>query len=257
MSGAGPAAARRVVVAFTHGAAAPSALRAAAHFARLLDAELHGLLLEDEGLFAAAALSFTRHLDAALRWEPLSHRGLAEQYAAAAALLRRDVLRAAGAAGVVGRFAVARGEPAATLASSAASADWLAVLEAPGSPSAHLAGAWAERAQRAGREPATLHLPREAPARSGAVVAVVGSPDDPALALARRIAAAAGERLMVVDLASGPSAIVRAMPELVRSRAWLVVMQRPLFERRGAALAPLVDGHAVGWLLLGRGEQLL
>ena len=257
MSGATPVVTRRIVLAFTHGAAPLPALRTAADFARLLDAELHGLLVEDERLFAAAALSFTRQLDAALRWQPLSQEGLAEQYAAAAGLLRRHLLRAAEAAGVVGRFTVVRGDPLALLASSAGTADLLAVLEAPGSPAARLAASWAASARGAGEEPATLHVPREAGPRSGAVVAVLASRDDPALALARRIAAAAGERLLVVDLTSAPTAVAQALPQLIRARARLVVMQRSLFERIGAGLASLVDGHRVGWLLLGRGEQLL
>ena len=274
---------RRVVLALTHDTAPQPALRTAASLARLLSAELHGLLIEDEAPFAAAALPFTRHLDPASRsWQPLSPEGLAQQYAAAAAVLRKCLQQAAAAAGVAAGFTVLRGDPAESLARGARPSDLMAVLGAPRAPTSRIGPPGSGGTVRADAWAAILHVPRGAAPHAGPVVAVVSSIETATVTVAARVAAMAGERLLIVDLTGAPAAQVRAAlraapleppqvrvivgrrplralldPELVGLRARLVVLQRDLFDRIGPDLAPLLDGHAVPWLLLGRGEQLL
>ena len=274
---------RRVVLALTHDGAPPLALKTAASLARLLGAELHGFLIEDEAPFTAAALPFTRHLDpASLSWQPLSPQSLDQEYAAAAAVLRKCLQQAAAAAGVAARFTVLRGDPVESLARSAKPSDLMAVLEAPRVASLRVGGSWLGRTWRADTWAAILHVPKAAAPRTGPVIAVVSSMETDAVTVAARVAAAAGERLVIVDLTGAPAARVGAAlhaapldparvrvivgryplralldPDLVGLRARLVVLQRDLFDRIGTDLAHLLDGHAVPWLLLGRGEQPL
>ena len=274
---------RRVVLALTHDAAPQAALRTAASLARLLSAELHGFLIEDEAPFAAAALPFTRHLDpASHRWQPLSPESLAEQYAAAAAVLRRYLLQAAAAAGVAARFTVLRGDPVESLARGAGPSDLMAVLEPPRALTSPIGLLGPGRSVSADAWAAILHVPRLAAPRAGPVIAVVSSVETATVTVAARIAAQAGEKLLIVDLTGAPPARLGAAlratpldpakvrvivgryplralldPELVGLRARLVVLQRDLFDRIGTDLAHLLDGHSVPWLLLGRSEQLL
>src|SRR5258708_14507118 len=86
---------RRLVLELGHGAADPETMRQAAAFARLLDAELHALFVEDETLLHASALPFTREISPlSYRWQMLAPYRLEAELKAADEQARGHFLRA-------------------------------------------------------------------------------------------------------------------------------------------------------------------
>ncbi len=268
---------RRVLLAFTQAAPQP-ALEAAADLARLLDAGLQGLFVEDPVLFEAAGAPFARLLNPTQRtWRPMSHEHLSGEYAAAAAALRRRLQQVAAANGLAADFTIVRGDWAASVALHAEPTDLLAVFEPPGAIASRI-----DRMRAAGQPrpgpPAILYLAPSVRRRGGPVVAVATAHGgDATVALAARLAAAASERLVVIDLTPGrqaaawleraaqelsqPHAAARVIAsgappalvlrtEFVRLHARLVVLDREAFETMAPAAEDSADARQVPWMIL-------
>jgi hypothetical protein len=194
---------RRVILELAHGASDPVTLDAAARFAHLLDLELHGFFVEDEALLALADLPFAREIRMpAYRWNPIDPGRLADELRQEAQLVRRRLDAVVQALGVPNAFEVVRGDPASWLAEQSGETD-IVVIAAPATTGADLSYTIARVHAAAHRaEAAVLLLPPRSQQQSGIVVAVLAEASDPSLAIAARIAEAAGERLLVLVPAS-------------------------------------------------------
>lgn len=238
---------RRVVLELGHGAADPVTLRAVALFARLLDAELHALFIEDEPLAPLAGLSFPREITVLSReWRPLEPEWLEAGLRAAAAMARRHLREVADAAGVRQHFEVRRGDLTVHLHALCVTTD-IVVVAPPrraGGGNAHGFGRLRDAAHCS--VAAVLYPPPGGGQAHGPVVAAVTGPADPALTVAGRIATLARVPLIVLTTAAtgadmlplagfGPLDIALALRQ---TRESLIVMTRggdP--DQDGAALA--------------------
>jgi hypothetical protein len=185
---------------------------------------------------------------------------------------------------VAARFSVVRGDPMASLASGAEASDLVAVFESQGPLPGGGAASWASRVVSGLEGHTILYVADSVRPRSGPVLAVVSAHDAGSLASAARLASAANEELVIVDLdpdgrtgdwleaalrdcgrsradtyitawRAPRSAIVD--PEFAGLRARLVVLGRSAFEQLRLDLGDLVDGRGMPWLILGRGERPL
>lgn len=182
---------RRIVLNLPPGEAPGAALEAAAALARWLDAQLLGLFVENAALYEYARLPFAREIAPGAAWRPLAPERLVDDYVAMAAAAQRRLRTIAERAGVPYEFEILRGDPAESLARAAA--DDLLALLVPADPLA----CWAPPREvlAAGQ----LILPRRLRRASGPVVVVATRPEEPAQAVAARIAAAAGEGLIALE----------------------------------------------------------
>ena len=226
---------RRLILTLSHGAADPALMRQAASFAQLLNAELHALFVEDEAIGYASALPFAREISpVSLQWRKLEPEQVAAESRAAAEYARRRLIDAAGAVGVR-QFFAARGGDIAMLMRELCVASDIVVMGGPGATSAAHALRRLDEIANASVA-AVLHLPPNTPRAHGPVVAVAIGADDPALAVARAIAARAHERLLVLSAndtgignqirlpsAAGAADIVSALD---RTRERLIVLTR-------------------------------
>ncbi len=212
---------RRVVLSLAAGDTPARAFEAAAALARWLDAELIGLFVEDAALYEYARLPFAREIATAAAWRPLAPERLLADYGAMAEAARKRLRAAAARAGVPCELEILRGDVAASLARATAD-DLLAMLE-PAAPFARPSLPPALPA--AGR----LILPRRLRRVRGPVVVVATRVDEPAQALAARIAAAAGEALIALeaerDAARELPAAARRMPCAPTARAAAAALQ--------------------------------
>jgi hypothetical protein len=190
---------RRLVLELGQGAADPETMRQAAAFARLLDAELHALFVEDETLLHASGLPFAREISAVSgEWRPLAPDRLEAELRAAAVRARGGLEAAAGALGVRRSFVVRRGDLALHVADICVASD-IVVVSPPrrmGEETTHGSHRLRETARLS---PASvLFLPVRTGRPRGVVAAVVTGSGDPSLALARGIAAQERESLLVL-----------------------------------------------------------
>lgn len=253
---------RRVVLSLASGDAPGPALEAAAALARWLDAELLGVFVENSALYDYARLPFAREIAPGAAWRPLAPERLLDDYVAMAAAAQRRLRAIAARAGVPCEFEILRGDPAVSLARAAAD-DLLALLE-PAEPFARLP--LPRELPAAGR----LILPRRLRRARGAVVVVATRPDEAAQAVAARIAAAAGEALIVLeaerDAAQGlPENALRtrcaptaraAAAALQATREGLLVVPRSVLS---ASKEPADEAALADWIQLAaeRGIPLL
>lgn len=187
---------RRLILDLYHGAADVNLLRASAELARFLGLDLHCLFIEDEALLALAELPFAREIRLpAHRWTPIDTISLSDDLRQAAAQTRRrldDIIRNAG---VASAFEVLRGDPAECIAGVCRAGDIVVVVE-PGPPVLH--GAHRLQAAAYASPASVLLLPVRLKPRAGPVVAVLTHAADPSLAVACRLALAAGEDLAIL-----------------------------------------------------------
>ncbi len=186
-------------------------LRAAAGLARLLDVEMLGIFVEDQSVVGAANLPFARELQLPARdWRPVNADRLAAELQVAAEQARLLLLREGKAAGIRCRFVVRRGDPATTIASLCSFHDIVAVAE-PEEAIERLTGTAGRVRDAALSSEATVLLLPSRPSRSaGPVIVLIAAIDDPALAVAARLAATSREPLVIVfasDVAPAPAAM--------------------------------------------------
>jgi hypothetical protein len=198
---------RRLVLELSHGAADPATMRQAAGFARLLDAELHALFVEDETLLHASALPFAREISPlSLRWRKLAPDDLEADLKAEADLARRHLMEAARATGVHHHFEVRRGDLSLQVAEICVASDIVVVSSPHRMAGEATHGAHRLRDTALASAASVLFLPPSAGRPHGPVVAVLSGAEDPSLAVARRIADQGKERLLVLGT-SGEAAI--------------------------------------------------
>jgi hypothetical protein len=190
---------QRLVLEVGQGAIDSETMREAAALALLLDAQLHALFVEDETLLHASALPFAREISPlSYRWRPLEPDRLEAELKAAADQARRRFLDVASATGVRQSFEVRRGDLAMHISAICAASD-IVVVAAPrrmGTGTTHGFRLLRETARRS--TSSVLHLPPSVARRRGPVVSVLTGADDPSLPVARQIAAAAKEQLVVL-----------------------------------------------------------
>lgn len=220
MSASGPLRVRRVLVALDLSAHGAAALEAAAALAARLDAELHGLYVEDEQLLRFAAHPSAHVLREGVR-HALTRAALEAELALLAREARQALEQAAQRAGSRHAFAVARDQVAAALL-RAAHDDGLLVLGRSG------------------------HVPRP-PRQLGSTARRVLAEAPGAVLLLH-----AGERLegpvLAVDDGSPAGARAVALAQLLGAPARPVVLRaRPLQAPR---LAAEVQRHGAGLLVL-------
>jgi nucleotide-binding universal stress UspA family protein len=190
---------RRLVLELGHGAADPAMLRQAAAFARLVDAELHALFVEDEILLNVSALPFAREISPlSFEWRPLKPDRLEAELKAAAGQARRHLEEVARAIGVRQKFEVRRGDLALQVTETCVATD-IVVVATSRHAASHGSQRWRETARRSAAS--VLFLPPVAGRRHGPVVAVVNLTPDHSMVVARRIAAQSRESLMVLAAA--------------------------------------------------------
>jgi hypothetical protein len=206
----------RVILQLHDGAAERAIIRAAAEFAQLLGLALHGVFLENEALPELAGYAFVREFRLATgAWHRLDRAQLANERRAAAAEARRRLDEAAGALGVMQLFDMVSGDPALFIAASSQAGDIIVVAQ-PRLPAERLVHATAQWLQAADACAASVMLvPQALARRRGPVAAVVCAESDPALQIAARIAAAAGESLLL--LVWGPPELANAAAEQARA----------------------------------------
>jgi hypothetical protein len=205
----------RVIMHLHDGAGERAIIRAAAELAQLLGLALHGVFLE-EALPELASLPFIREFRLTTgEWHKLERAQLADEQRAAATEARRMLDEAAGALGVMQLFDVVSGDPALFIAASSQAGDIIVVAQ-PRLPAEALVHATAQWLQAAHACAASVMLvPRGLTRRQGPVAAVVCAESDPALRIAARIAAAAGESLLLLvwgqrEFANGAAEQARA-----------------------------------------------
>jgi len=189
---------RRLVLELGHGAADQATMREAAGFARLLDAELHALFVEDETLLQASALPFAREINPlSLRWRKLEPDRLEAELKATADQARGRLIAVANAVGVRRGFEIRRGDLALRVTEFCIASDIVVVAPPRRTETTHGSRRLRETADRS--VASVLYLPPVMVRRHGPVVAVAARDDDPSLAVARVIAARGEESLVVVE----------------------------------------------------------
>lgn len=193
----------QVILDLHHGAAERAIIRAAAELAQLLGLALHGVFLEEEALPELAELPFIREFRLATgAWHKLDRVRIADEQRAAASAAQRLLDEVAGALGIVRLFEVVSGDPALFIAATSQAGDIIVVAQPrlPAERLVHATTHWLEAAH--GCAASVMLVPQALVRRQGPVAAVVCARSDPALHIAARIAAAAGETLLL--LVSGP-----------------------------------------------------
>jgi hypothetical protein len=189
----------RLVLELGHGAADPETIQESAAFARLLDAELHALFVEDETLLHASALPFAREINpVSCEWRPLEPDRLEAELKAAAAQARRHVEAAAHATGVRRSFEVRRGDLALHVTDICVASD-IIVVSPPRRMGTGTTHGFLQLRETARQSVASMLFLPSAPGRQhGLVVALAASASDPSLDVAQMIATGAHERLLVL-----------------------------------------------------------
>ncbi|HET9903132.1 MAG TPA: hypothetical protein VFQ27_05465 [Xanthobacteraceae bacterium] len=222
----------RMVLALSQGGHDRERMDAIGELAELLHLEIQGLLFEDPGLRALAGHTFARELRTiGPAWSPVEATRLAEEMEGAAEALRRRFFGIFGRRRLKTHFEVAR-QSAAAAFGTLRPGDVLVLVE-PVDPvelaCSHLAPL-PESAETAG---AVLIVPAPLVRRRGPVVAIAAESGDSSIELALTIAAAAGERLIVLspparDAERAASAAERSlMPVAVEEIPFEVARARP------------------------------
>ena len=191
---------RRLIVELGPGGADDALIRLAAEFARGMGLDLHGLFIEDEALLHVAAMPFAREIRLpSHQWQAMDTGRMEAELHLAAETAHRRLRQVVAELGIHAAFEVRRGQPHLCIAGVCTAADIVVMpaIEAnePGGPDM----------LRAAEESAAsvLLVPRHPGRRAGAVAVVAGPAGDPALPLAARIAVAAHDRLLVVQIPDG------------------------------------------------------
>jgi hypothetical protein len=194
-----PSREHRVILHLHAGAGETMIIRIAAELAKLLDVALHGVFLEDPALPGLAALPFVREFRLGSGgWQKLDPARLAEEQRAAVAAARRRLDETAAALGVTRLFETIRADPALFVTAASQAGDIIVVAQPrlPAERLAHATARWLEAAHACAAS--VMLVPPALARRSGPVAAVVCAEADPALGIAARIAAAAGEELLLL-----------------------------------------------------------
>ncbi len=190
---------RRAVLGLEHHASRHG-LPLAVDVARLLDLDLFGMFVEEDGLLRMAGLPFVREFSALRGWRALDSGELARELRAAAASAQRLFAQAVKDLPTACAFDVFRGSMAEAIAAHARPDD-IVILSAPAAAGDYSAGQFPQLIETAlATSAAVLLIPRQIARQTGDVVAIATRPDDPSIRLAANIARAAKEELVIIEL---------------------------------------------------------
>ncbi len=226
---------RRVILSMGPGRVDRRTLKAVAGFARLLELEMVGVFVEDEGVLGLGGLPVRELRLPGQAWHPLDSARLADELHAAAQQARKLFAEEGATLGMASRFEVRRGNPATLALGQAEMTDIVVVCE-PGEPAS-----WASPAVLRARQSAmesrasVLVLPGGDALRRGPIAAVARHRSEPIVSLATHIARLAGEEMVFVA-AERPSAgaIAASLDRMLGARR-----ERLTVMARGAAGASI------------------
>ena len=166
-----------------------------AEIAALMRADLEAVLMQED------AFPLVREFQPSINeWKVIDPERIRAEVLAVGRRAARLVEEAARATGIVGRFEIAKGNPAALLAARVGQRDIVAVAE----PSVPRGGSIISEPDAVPhRAAATLLLPRRMARRKGAVAALVHGHSNSALALAAELAFVSGSTLILLIAADG------------------------------------------------------
>ena len=219
------------------------AIAFATEIAEQLKLSLVGLFALDDTVRELAGYPGARELlPGSSAWRQIDLERIVHEQMLAAESARRLLSELAGTAGVPSTFEIVSGPLSKALASISRASDILVVAE-PHRASASMTRSFGLLVDAAIRSTASvLFIPRAARWRKGPVVSLVGAPDDPGIAVASAIAAAARTELILLDA-------TQSMSTLLRAESLIVLTRRGMGEAADAALA-LAEARSVPVLLL-------
>jgi hypothetical protein len=190
---------KRVLFGLHQRAVDRASIDLAAELAALLGLDMLGLYLQEPHLARLAELPFAREFDLPARtWRPIDVERYAREYEASAFAARQLFVATAATRGVTCEFEIASAGAAQAIHSFSHSSDIVVVAEPMGAAD-RVVGLYPEFAASAIRsEGAVLMLPPRVARKHGAIVAIARTSGDPSIDVARSIAAAANERLIVL-----------------------------------------------------------
>jgi hypothetical protein len=190
---------KRMVLGLPHSATDYASVAFTAQLAELLGLDIVGLFVEDENLTDLAALPCVRELRSlGGGWHPIDAAQLAQGTGQAAADARRRFEEAAKALRVGTRFNLARGMMADIINSQSTVDDIIAIIE-PKNPAERVTHQYRQLMDVAFNAPsATLLVPSHISRRTGPIIAIATSGQDPSIDAALGIATSIKERLIVL-----------------------------------------------------------
>ncbi len=224
---------KRVVLSLYQAEPEGARLRLAAELAEFLRLDLSGIYIEDPNLMKLAGLPGVREFQLLSRqWQAIGGERLSRERALRLEAARRMFAQLAEAAGGRSSFEVMQAATAEAVASMWSPADIVVVTE-PRSAAERLAQPLAGLTEAALRSrAAVLILPSEVARRRGPVIVMSAGAGDPSVGVAVRIAAAARERLIVIETSGrGPSLSEEAMREALSGPVERVQAPAAPFER--------------------------
>lgn len=198
-------------------------LRHAAELAQMLQLELFGRFFADPAPARLAALPFAREFRPGERaWAPLERANVSHELSLAITAAERLFQQMAAP---LPRHFQLIDDPALLEHQLNGRGETIAVIHQSGYPSEPF-GPMLESAFQSAAS--VLILPSGVPPKSGPILAVITSPDDPAASIAATLASASGERLLHLDSRAGTATQVPA--------ARLIVTRRGTFTNATLAL---------------------
>jgi len=208
---------KRVVVGLNQSTPERATVRVAAELAGLLRIDLFGLFIEDPAVAGFAGLAGAREYQLlGRRWQQADPESLSRQIELCARSAQRLIDEAARGIGVPSRFEIVRAAVGEAL--KAAGGGDIVIVAEPQNPSDRAIAPFPQLLHAAFSSEATvLYVPRRIARAHGPVVAVAMSPDDPSIAAATAIAAAARENLIVLDASDTGAEPPGAGPQVTRA----------------------------------------
>ena len=198
-------------------------MRLATELAHLLQLDLFGLFVEEESLRGLAALPFAREFrPLGGGWQPINMEQLSRDFEIAGKSAEKIFTEAAKTLRTTCKFEVVRGSMAETIASISRAGDIVLITE-PERAADQVSPQYLSSLNAALRSAAAVLLvPGRIARHSGAIVAVANEPGDPSIDVAKAIALASREELVVLETNEpGIGAALRNVAER------LIVISRP------------------------------
>ena len=240
---------RRVVLDLPPREADRNLLQAAVELARLLDAELHAVFVQDQALAALADFPFARELRLPTHdWQPMTGARLADDWRAAIGKARRDLDSMRAARGVRGETEIQQGDPASLIATICTASD-IVVVAAPAQAADRVTGVHTQRSLAAYHCMASVLMLPSARMPGQGAIAVLAGDQGASRAVAAQIAARAGAKLVELLPTGRNGADILAALRGVPARL-LVVTRGAVLPDADATLQAIAEGGAVPVLVL-------
>jgi hypothetical protein len=190
---------RRIVLGLSYNRL-NNGMRLAAEMAHLLKLDLFGFFVEDDCLRGLAALPFVREFQLlGGGWRPLDIDRLSRDLEMAAKNAERAFTEAAKTLRTTCQFEVVRGSMADTIASISRAGDIVLIAEPLNAAERIIPQFIATLDAAFHSAAAVLLVPRQIARQSGAIVAIATEPDDLSIEIAKAVASAAKEELVVIE----------------------------------------------------------